>query len=378
MRITNLRRAVLGDRTRVSADVSWEDCAETGREVFLETLTPYGIDLFPNPDAFLIGCLLPAMHRGEHRIAIEGEVCPQLLEGLNTAMALLQSWYGPRYQPIPIETHGLRSPLDRRDASRSGVFLSGGIDSFTVLRNNHLHFPPGHPARVRDGFVLHGFDIGGVLERGLKYHVFDRALKAIAPVAEAAELKMIPVYTNFRHLCDEGTLWLEKFFGSVLAAVAHGFSSRIHRVEIASSCHLPYLVPNASHPMLDPLYSSYDLLIRHRDVEISRFEKLRIVSEWDVAVQNLRVCLQNVPDRLNCGWCEKCVRTMTGLVALGKLGQTRAFVEDDVSAELLSRAEMTIKNREPFYLEMVKPLRLQGRDDLAEVILNKVAAKGKI
>jgi hypothetical protein len=50
------------------------------REVFLGTMSPYGIDLSSNPDPFLVGCLLPARHRGERHIAIEGEVCPELLE----------------------------------------------------------------------------------------------------------------------------------------------------------------------------------------------------------------------------------------------------------------------------------------------------------
>ena len=375
MRITNLQQENFEDRTRVSAHVEWEDCGESGRDVFLETQKTYAGDFSPNPDAFLVGCLVPAMHRGERRISIEGALCPGLLEGLETAMALLQCWYGSRYKPIQIDSDR-SSKLDvHRESRRTAMFLSGGVDSLTALRNNHLHYPPGHPARARDGFLVHGFDIGGVVERGLKYHVFDRALEAMAPVAEAAELELIPVYTNLRHLCDESELWLEKFHGAVLAAVAHCFSSRVHRAEIASTWDLPNLAPSGSHPMLDPLFSSYDLRIQHRDVEIPRFEKLRIVSEWDVAFQNFRVCLQNEPDRLNCGWCEKCVRTMTGLVALGKLAQTRAFVEEDVTPELLSRAKMTIKNRQPFYVELIEPLRRQGRDDLADIILDKVAAK---
>jgi len=43
-------------------------------------MSPYGIDLSSNPDPFLVGCLLPARHQGERHIAIEGEVCTELLE----------------------------------------------------------------------------------------------------------------------------------------------------------------------------------------------------------------------------------------------------------------------------------------------------------
>ena len=50
------------------------------REVFLRTMSPYGIDFSLNPGVCLAGGLLPAMHRGESHIAIEGEVFPELLE----------------------------------------------------------------------------------------------------------------------------------------------------------------------------------------------------------------------------------------------------------------------------------------------------------
>jgi len=108
--------------------------------------------------------------------------------------------------------------------------------------------------------------------------------------------------------------------------------------------------------------------LRHRDYEMSRLEKIKIVSQWDVAFQNFRVCLANVPDRLNCGKCEKCVRTMTELTALGVLHKTRAFVEDVVTPEDIEQFDITIRVRPPFYRPMVPLLRQQGRDDLADTI----------
>ena len=51
------------------------------REAFLGTMSLYGIDLSSNQEPFLVGCLLPTMHQGERHIAIEGEVCPELLKG---------------------------------------------------------------------------------------------------------------------------------------------------------------------------------------------------------------------------------------------------------------------------------------------------------
>jgi hypothetical protein len=74
---------------------------------------------------------------------------------------------------------------------------------------------------------------------------------------------------NF-HLCDDRDLCLNRFFGAGRAAVCHAFAPRLDRVEIAVSFDLPNRVPCGSHPMLDPEYGSFDVRIRHRDVELSR------------------------------------------------------------------------------------------------------------
>jgi hypothetical protein len=101
-------------------------------------------------------------------------------------------------------------------------------------------------------------------------------------------------------------------------------------------------------------------------------EKLKIVAGWDVAFQNFRVCLANVPDKLNCGRCEKCVRTMLELEALGLLDKTRAFEEDAVDPAWLDAFSITIRVREPFYEELIKPLKARGRKDLAIKIEEKL------
>jgi hypothetical protein len=325
-----------------------------------------------NPDAFLVGCLLPALHLGEQRIFMDQAICPFLKEGTGVAMNILSHWTGSKpegrqYFPIKIEAK-TRENMTVLNPPRSGMVMSGGMDSLAALRLNRLHYHKNHPGYVQDSFFLHGFDIGGVVERGSKYHVFDRAMAAISKITRDAGTQLIPVYTNIRHLCDERELWLDSFFGAVLAAMAHTFSNRINLMFIGSSYDIPNLHPCGSHPLLDPEYSSFGVRLRHRDYEMSRLEKIKIVSDWDVAFQNFRVCLANVPDRLNCGRCEKCIRTMTELTALGLLHKTRAFVEDEVRPEDIEQFDITIRVRPPFYRPLIPLLRDQGRDDLADTI----------
>lgn len=352
---------------KATALVSFEDCNQPEKEIFIKTSKVHAKYFDVNPHSFLVGCLLPAIHFGEKRIVMDEKICPFLKEGLETAMAILSDWTKGKYRPLKIESP-VMSEISRIKSPGAGMFMSGGIDSLAALRLNRLNYPRNNPGYVRDGFFLHGFDIGGVVERGMKYHVFDRAIESISKITKDAELSLIPVYTNIRHLCDERVLWLNSFFGAVLAAIAHSFSRRMNLVFIGSSYDIPNLHPCGSHPLLDPEYSSLDLRLRHRDYHLSRIKKIRIVSQWDVAFQNFRVCLANVPDRLNCGCCEKCVRTMTELTALGLLSKTRAFVEDEITPDRISQFDITIRVRPPFYRPLIPLLREQGRDDLAQAI----------
>ncbi|MCG8565272.1 MAG: hypothetical protein MI747_09345 [Desulfobacterales bacterium] len=367
MKIDQIQRSRDGEFYALTARVRFENSDAPEKEVFIKTPLAHGEGFTANADAFLTGCLLPALHLGEERIFLDGEVCPFLKEGLETAMGLLHHWTGGRYTPIPIEA-GVRGEIHMPDPPRAGMVMSGGMDSLAALHLNRLNYPPEHPAYVKDGFFIHGFDIGGVVERGAKYHVYDRAAEAIGKICRDAGLELIPVYTNIRHLCDERELWLDSFFGAVLGAVAHAFSGRINLMFIGSSYDIPHLHPCGSHPLLDPEYSSLGVRIRHRDYALSRLEKIEVVSQWDTAFQNFRVCLANVPDRLNCGKCEKCVRTMTELTALGLLDKTTAFVEDKVLPEHLEPYDITIRVRPPFYFPLIPLLRQRGRDDMADLI----------
>jgi hypothetical protein len=372
MKLSNLHKQERGELIRTAATVIFEDCQQPVREIFIETEKAFSDAIMPNPHAFGVACIIPALYFGEQRLVIDAPICPRLKEGLDTVMALMHHWTDGRFKPLTIEAPLTPQALHPDRGRHAAIFLSGGMDSLSALKLLIDNYAPTHPGHPKDALLVHGFDIGGVIERGAKYHVFERAKAAMAPVAADAGLTLIPVYTNIRHLCDDRDLWLNQFFGAVLAAAAHAFASRINLAWLASSYDIPHLHPCGSHPLLDPEYGSHDLQIRHRDASLSRMQKLAIVAGWEVAFQNVRVCLANVPDKLNCGRCEKCVRTMLELEALGLLDKTRAFEADQVDPAWLDAFSITIRVREPFYQELISPLNARGRTDLAEVIEAKL------
>lgn len=373
MKIKDLRTEKNSDRTRVAATVVWEDCDRPTQEIYFETAEAFAQNLTCNPHAFLLTGIMPAMRHGEARISIDAEICPQLRDGLVTAMGLMRHWYGSQqHQPVQIEAKTQSDLTMLRRSERAGSFFSGGIDSLATLRANRLNLPLQHPSSFKDGLLIHG------IEKGKDLELFKQAVNSLSVVAIDAGISLIPVYTNARNLDNNSSFWGQKFQGSVLAAAAHVFSQRLTTVTIPSSFDISCLYPLGSHPLLDHNYSNSNLQIRHDSILLSRLDKTKLVADWDVALQNLRVCNNPKlikPGALNCGQCEKCLRTMLALVVLGKLDKTRAFPQVELSPELLL-ANIYIKEP-PYalscYRELMAPLVAQGRQDLADAIERIIA-----
>ena len=375
MRIENLQSESAQSKARVSASIVWEDCDRPDQEIYFETSEEYAESLTCHPHAFLVGCVIPAARHGEKRIAIDSEICPELRNGLLRAMHWLRSWYKYPSEPVRIETRqGVRFPMARAE-ERAGSFLSGGVDSLAALRRNRLDFPLSHPYSIKDCLFVHGFDMGGRAGGDSEIESYRRGLAVLKPVAEDAGVTLIPVHTNVRHLDDDVNRWMYEFHGAALASVAHALSKRLARVYIASSNDIAALEPWGSHPVLDPNFSSAELQLQHTGIVFSRLDKVRLIADWDCALENLRVCTENPPGRLNCEECEKCVRTMLELLAVGKLARAPAFHADNVPPELLEASLQidSLRSVMPEYAELMPALEALGRIDLVKVIQDKFA-----
>ena len=371
MRIENLRSETADNRTRVAATVIWEDCDRPKQEIFFETDKQFADGLVPNPDAFLAAGVVASLRNGEQRIAVDGEVCPVLRDGLTTVMHWLRYWYDPRRRLVRIEAKTRSHAPVPRTQDRAGFFLSGGIDSLSTLRRNRLEIPATHPRSFKDGILIFGLEVD---DSGAFAHVRDY----LSVLAEKAAFTLIPISTNARYLDDDWTFWGDEFEVAVLASVAHVLSGRLTDMTIASTYEISYLHPHASHPALDPNYGSANLRIHHDAVALGRFAKTRLVAEWDVGRDHVRVCNQTKHYRagmLNCGQCEKCVRTMMTFLALDSLHKSKAFPYSDVTEEMVWAAvtpniSMTVY---PFYGELMRALEQKGRHDLVRPIKRALA-----
>ncbi len=374
---------------RVLATVTWEDCDRPQREIYVEGKQGAAEGLWPNPNGFLLAAIVPAMHFSEQRIQVEGSICPDLRNGLFTVIQQLRHWYGPANHESPaIEpTKGFAPPvppITRRVAS----FMSGGVDALSTLYVNRKDYPLDHPGSIKDGYFVHGIDVGGYEKQDKNRGHFQLAVEALNEIAEEAHLTLVPLSTNFRFLNDSDELFALESHGATFAGIAHMHSQHVTTSLLASGTTVDELIPWGSHPLLEPNYSSSDLQIRHDGSWMTRIDKLRHIVDRKPAMRNLRTCYHpfRSPDVLNCGKCEKCLRTMVELLALGKLEQCEAFPYDDVTVEMIESLEgrpsqqvdTTLGHDNPptrlhyavadEWRGMLKPLRDAHRDDLATAI----------
>lgn len=364
--------------------------------MYIETSSEFAEDLTPNANAFLLAGVMPAMVHGERRVCIDGQVCPELRNGLITAMQLFQKWNGKETcRPITIEATQGFIPRVPRIQARAASFQSSGVDALATLRSNRLDIPLEHPASIKDCIMIYGFELGAYESTDANTEAFEFAKSRLDELGQTEHFTLIPVYTNLVHLDDDDGNRYWFYAGAMLAAIAHAFVSRISTVSIASSdAVLEEMISMGTHPLLDPNYSSTDLRVIHDGIRFSRLEKVSLIAQWEAGLQNIRSCWDpfRAADTLNCGLCEKCLRTMTQLLVFDKLKSCQAFPFDDLSPEQLNglwvgpldfsapRKEMlkaairrlTFSSIEPWET-LVPELTKIGRHDLVEVIRVKLA-----
>ena len=132
MQISNIKSIKNEERVRVAATVIWEDCDQPPKDIYIETEAPFTADISCNQHAFLVGCLIPAMHFGEKRIVLDAAICPGLKEGLETVMSLIKEWSSGHLHPLSIEAKTSSYVQYGKKQRQAGLFLSGGIDSAVV------------------------------------------------------------------------------------------------------------------------------------------------------------------------------------------------------------------------------------------------------
>jgi hypothetical protein len=377
MKLTNLRTEDWGDRRRVSADVTWESADRPSQVLFFETAAPAAADLEPSPNAFVLASLPFALWQGEPRLQVAGALCPRLYHGLTAAMAIYAQWYS-HCRPLEIEPLDGLVPSQPGPTPRTASFLSGGVDGLAVLRRNRLDFSLDHPESIQTALLLFGVNAFDMTESGAvpeRLKSFQYTEKRLQQLGLAEHFELVTVHTNARLLSPNYHCWTTLGYGAANLSVAHVLSARWTRVLFASGGEGPNPTSGASHPLIDQFFSTAAVEVWHEQAELTRLQKLSLLAAWPPALAIMQPCHQIRvlrPDQINCGTCEKCVRTMLGLLVQGKLAQASAFQQDDVTPDMIANIPIHSAKKGDLLVQLLEPLAAIGRQDLVQAIRRKL------
>jgi hypothetical protein len=342
IQIADLERAAAGHHVQFElrgprrADPIWFCCSES--------------PLDPSPEALLSLALLPAMRAGVD-LDLSGPASARLMSALPSISAILTAWI-PRLEPVAVR--GLVPTAKQRAGSgRVGVFFSGGLDSFyTFLK---------HRDEITDLIFVRGFDVAHT-----RTELLSVISNSLEEVAKNFGVGVVQVETNLRDVILRLVPW-GPAHGPALVGVGHLLAPAFERIYIPSAYTYADLFPWGTHPLLDPLWSSEVLEFIHDGCEADRVAKAEFVGSFEVALRNLRVCSRSHEGARNCGSCEKCIRTMINLEAIGKLGECTVF-DAPLDAASVRKLPVTSLSR-PFFEENLAALRSRGiRPDLQRAL----------
>lgn len=378
MRIEGLDRVRRGDRVRVHATFRFEACDLPDREVFVEGTGSAAEDLEPSADAFLLMGLPLACWMGEHRVRVDGAVCTRLRDGLGDAMRLYADWYEPA-RPVEIEARDGFRATTPRSPRRTAALLTGGVDSLATFKANRDAYPLDHPDAIREAILLRGvntldFDDDGRLHPAYA-RAYEEQIERLHRLGREADFELTVLDTNVRLLSPTWEVFQDVTHGAALLAPAQMLRRRMTDILIGSPGYGTGAPPHGSHPGLDPLYSTSAVRVHHELPFQQRLDKLRLVAAWPEGLRALDVCLRldgPVEGTVNCGRCHKCVRTMLGLVALGRLEAAETFPPDDVTVEMVEFTPVVHETILEFVGPLPEPLERAGCPDLAEALRRNI------
>ena len=351
-------------QVRLVGEVAYDDRPGT-EPYWFEVDEKYAGSLSLSGNAWVTS-LLPAAVKIGQNLRINAPVDPLLLSNIPRIMDKWREWYRTRYpdlRPVSVEAPRETAPPAPTDG-RTGVFFSGGIDSFyTALGlGNAGREPKGAFPRIDTLLWVGGFD----LPLRSPTEEFRRLRSRLASVAEQLGVDFLSVLTNLRTTRYKGVAWGQVGHGCALAGVALMLERRFAAMYISATHESGPVKPWGSHPETDPLLSTRSTRFLHDGLGVPRSEKTEAISRSDVAMRTLHVCFRSGSAE-NCGRCRKCLLALVTLDVLGALPRCTTFsMRPDLG--LVRRMYLRSPAYYRLYRDVERRARKAGRQDIASAI----------
>ncbi len=360
MRIERLlpQQALLPDYVRLARRVVYQQRGAKPELHWFDVPAGIAEGLDQSDNGWLVA-LLPLALRMREPLQFSSPVDPVLLTNLGRLSAIWDRWY-PEYPAVRIEAPVATSPAAVAARPRTGLFFTGGVDSFFSCLHYDATSGPGEP--VDDLLFIWGYDLP--LSNRM---AFERKAEALGRVAAQLGKRAIILASNLRETRLGRLDWARVTHGAALGAAALMLEGRYSTVLLSAALAREADESFGAHPSTDQLMSTGRTSFVHYGAEFTRFDKTAYIADSEPVRKHLHVCWEGSSDR-NCGRCEKCVRTQLALEMVGARTQCSCFDPADFS---LARAE-TVQLGTPATLRLMEDLRVpaltRGRADLVAVI----------
>ena len=211
-------------------------------------------------------------------------------------------------------------PTHAPESARTAMLFSGGLDSVVTYA---LHADE-HPLLITVGSTAEN------LETDETWEAMRSDVEAFARVSNTSNLIVLSnlrrmfnaraLDTHFRHAFTNWWGGIQHGFGMTGLAAPLSNAVGFSRLYIASTLSRTVSHPWGSDPLIDDEIAWSYLRVRHDAYDLNRHQKIAVFAKYREqlgADLPLRVCDHAHGSVRNCGRCEKCCRTMTGLVLHG-------------------------------------------------------------
>jgi len=237
------------------------------------------------------------------------------LDSLNKLKQTFKKWYPQFSSSGKIRVQNV--VFNEFNNEGYALLFSGGVDSLTSYIKNKEKRPT--------LITIWGIDIPTN-----EYKFWTNVKNGITDFANREGVPVHFIKTNAGEIVNDGIFTreygLDKFKTDWWTGVSHGLivtgscapstTDGIERLILSAFTTKDYNVPDATRILLDSDISWGDVKVTY-DGELSRQEKIKcVLKENPLYLQYLRVCYSQYLE-YNCGLCEKCLRTITGLLLEG-------------------------------------------------------------
>ena len=284
-------------------------------------------------DAFLIVALMYAM-KSHQDIAVEAPVSKRLLFNIENVIQPLFSKMIPGSRCITISVQGGSCPI--LDGKAVGCGCSLGVDSLSALYK-HMSDHMMEEYRVSHLALFNSCQLG-YLNPELDESAFREAVESLAPFSKEVNLPVVAVNSNLNVFYAEAgfTTASSRFFISTLSCVL-ALQKLFGKYVFASSCpvdsfELSQKDQSHAEAAYVPLLSTESTEIILSGSTLTRVEKTDQIRHNHLTQRYLDVCWATQvassishddrwlkeKTKKNCGWCDKCLRTLFTLELLGE------------------------------------------------------------